>query len=51
MKAIIRDAVAVIGLGCFAAGMYLQFGAGIALTSIGVLLLAAAATAARRGGA
>ncbi len=46
-KTLLRDAVAVAGLGCLGAGLHLQFGTGVALIVVGVLLLVPACSAAR----
>lgn len=51
MKNLVRDGVALVGLGCLAAGLYLQYGAGVALMATGGLLLVAAVLPAMRKGA
>lgn len=48
MKTLLTDLVGMVGLGCLAAGLYIQFGAGPALIAVGALLLAGAVAAARR---
>jgi len=47
MKNLFRDAVAVTGLACLAAGLHLKFGPGVALIVVGVLLLLPACLAVR----
>jgi len=51
MKNLVRDLVAVMGLGCLFAGLCLTYGLGVALTILGGLLLAAAVLPAWRRGA
>ncbi len=51
MKSLVRDLVALAGVGCLAGGLYLSYGAGVALTVLGGLLVATAAASAWRKGA
>ena len=46
----LTDLVGLVGLGCLAAGLYIQFGTGPALIISGVLLLTVAVAAGWRGG-
>ncbi len=48
MKRLLTDLVGLAGLGCLAAGLYLQFGAGMALMIVGGLMLAGAVKAGAR---
>ena len=50
MKTLLTDLVGLVGLGCLAAGLYIQFGTGPALIVGGALLLSVAVAAGRRGG-
>ncbi|MFC3336914.1 hypothetical protein [Paracandidimonas soli] len=50
MKTIVRDLVALTGAGCLAAGLYLQYGAGVALMTMGSLLLGLSVLSAWLGG-
>lgn len=49
MKKLIRDIVSLGGLASFTAGVRLEFGWGVALIALGVLLLSASVAAAARG--
>lgn len=51
MKSLLTDVVGLVGFGCLAGGLNLQFGLGPALITVGALLIALAVAAAMRKGA
>lgn len=50
MKGLLRDAVALLGLGALSGGLYIEYGKGIALMVIGSLLLLAVLSTFRHKG-